>query len=140
MLCVYRHSPAVPLYVHAMITVCSVIRGSVTCDPNLLKLPACSSCILCLHQALRQLVQCADGIGRAMTPYYKQFLQPMNTFLDRVKNIGDTIDYGQRKNDDVGEEVRLTLEIMERYGTEDAFKFIKFAIPPCKHTRHAFSE
>lgn len=82
-------------------------------------------------QALRQLVQCADGIGRAMTPYYKQFLQPMNTFLDRVKNIGDTIDYGQRNNDDIGEEVRLTLEIMERYGTEDAFKFIKFAIPPC---------
>lgn len=56
----------------------------------------------------------------------------MNTFLDRNKNIGDTIDYGQRNNDDIGEEVRLTLEVMERTGTENAFKYIKFAIPPCK--------
>jgi hypothetical protein len=69
-----------------------------------------------------------------MTPYYKQFLQPMNTFLDHNKNIGDTIDYGQRNNDDIGEEVRLTLEIMERYGTPDAYKFIKFAIPPCEYS------
>lgn len=77
-------------------------------------------------------MQCADGIGRAMTPYYKMFLQPMNAFLDHNKNLGDSIDYAQRKNDDVGEEVRLTLEIMERTGSEDAFRFIKFAIPPCE--------
>ena len=77
-------------------------------------------------------MQCADGIGREMTQYYKQFLQPMNAFLDHNRNIGDSIDYGQRNNDDIGEEVRQTLETMERHGTEDAFKFIKFAIPPCK--------
>jgi hypothetical protein len=67
-----------------------------------------------------------------MTPYYKQFLQPMNAFLDQTKNLGDEIDYGQRKNNDVGEEVRVTLEIMERYGAPNAFRMIKFAIPPCE--------
>mmetsp|Transcript_16382 Transcript_16382/g.24694 ORF Transcript_16382/g.24694 Transcript_16382/m.24694 type:complete len:345 (+) Transcript_16382:196-1230(+) len=85
--------------------------------------------------ALKQLVQCADGVGVAMTPYYKQFLQPMNAFLDRTKNIGDEMDFGQRKNNDVGEEVRTTLEIMEKMGGPDAFKCIKFAIPPYQSYR-----
>jgi hypothetical protein len=67
-----------------------------------------------------------------MTKYYKQFLQPMNAFLDQTKNTGDEMDYGQRKNNDIGEEVRITLEIMERYGAPNAYKMIKFAIPPCK--------
>ena len=68
----------------------------------------------------------------AMTPYYKQFLQPMNAFLDQTKNTGDQMDYGQRRNDDIGEEVRTTLETMERFGAPDAFRCIKFAIPPCE--------
>lgn len=65
--------------------------------PHCRTLQACSCpCVVrVVLQALRQLVQCADGIGEAMTPYYKQFLQPMNTFLDQHKNLGDTIDYGQ---------------------------------------------
>ncbi|CAE7551497.1 Pacrg, partial [Symbiodinium microadriaticum] len=86
--------------------------------------------LLNVLKALKQLVQCADGVGIAMTPYYKQFLQPMNAFLDQAKNTGDQIDYGQRNNDDIGEEVRTTLETMERFGAPDAFKCIKFAIPP----------
>lgn len=57
----------------------------------------------------------------------------MNAFLDQTKNIGDEMDYGQRKNNDIGEEVRLTLEIMERFGSPNAYRMIKFAIPPCKY-------
>jgi hypothetical protein len=30
----------------------------------------------------------------------------MNAFLDQTKNTGDQMDYGQRNNDDIGEEVR----------------------------------
>jgi hypothetical protein len=29
----------------------------------------------------------------------------MNAFLDQTKNTGDQMDYGQRKNNDIGEEV-----------------------------------
>jgi hypothetical protein len=56
----------------------------------------------------------------------------MNAFLDQTKNLGDEIDYGQRKNNDIGEEVRVTLEIMEKYGSPNAYRMIKFAIPPCQ--------
>ena len=77
-------------------------------------------------------MQCNEGVGEALTPYYKQFLAPMNAFLEKNKNTGDTMDYGQRKNNDVGEEVRNTLEIMERLGGPDAYRSIKFSIPPCK--------
>ena len=38
-------------------------------------------------------------------PHAKQFLAPMNAFLDQTNNTGDVIDYGQRKNNDVGAEV-----------------------------------
>lgn len=90
--------------------------------------------------ALRQLVQCADGVGVALTPYYKQFLQPMNAFLDQTKNTGDEMDYGQRKNNDIGEEVRLTLEIMEKFGAPNAFRMIKFAIPPYQSYKEGSSK
>lgn len=47
-----------------------------------------------------------DGIGQALLPHSKQFLAPMAAFMDSNRNIGDSIDYGQRKNDDIGEQVR----------------------------------
>jgi hypothetical protein len=59
----------------------------------------------------------------------KQFLAPMAAFLDNNRNIGDSIDYGQRWSNDVGEEVRKTLELMEENGGPDAFELIKFSIP-----------
>jgi len=49
--------------------------------------------------------------------------------LDRNKNIGDAIDYGQRNCNDVGEEIRKVLELMEIHGGPTALKLIKFSIP-----------
>ncbi len=56
----------------------------------------------------------------------------MNFFISDNINIGDKIDYSQRFSSDIGEEVRLTLEAMERNGGPDAFKSIKYSIPQCK--------
>jgi hypothetical protein len=57
-------------------------------------------------KALQQLITCNVGIGEALMPYGKQFLAPIASFMDICKNIGDSIDYGQRKGDDIGEEVK----------------------------------
>ena len=44
-------------------------------------------------------------------------------------NTGDGIDYGQRHNNDIGENVLKTLELMEEHGGAEAYKSIKFSIP-----------
>jgi hypothetical protein len=91
--------------------------------------------LLAVLKVLRQLIAVDPAIGLAFSPYFKQFLQPMNAFLDQTKNTGDGFDYGQRHDNDIGEQVRITLEIMERAGGADAYKFIKFAIPPYQSCR-----
>lgn len=44
-------------------------------------------------------------------------------------NIGDSIDYGQRKQLNLGDLIQQTLEIMETHGGDDAFINIKYLIP-----------
>ena len=87
--------------------------------------------LLAVLKALQQLIAVDPEVGLAFSPYFKQFLQPMNAFLDQTKNTGDQFDYGQRHDNDIGEQVRITLEIMERAGGPSAYRNIKFAIPPC---------
>lgn len=95
--------------------------------------------LLAVLKALQQLIAVDPEVGLAFAPYFKQFLQPMNAFLDQTKNTGDQFDYGQRHDNDIGEQVRVTLEIMERAGGPSAYKNIKFAIPPCKlHCTYIF--
>lgn len=57
-------------------------------------------------KALQQLITCNAEVGEVLMPYGKQFLAPISMFMDKNKNIGDAIDYGQRNSDDIGEEVR----------------------------------
>ena len=85
--------------------------------------------LLGVLKALQQLVTCNDGVGEVLMPYSKQFLAPMAMFMDLHKNIGDSIDYGQRNNDDIGENVYKTLELLEEKGGPGAFKAIKFSVP-----------
>ena len=85
--------------------------------------------LLGVLKALQQLVMCNEGVGSVLMPYSKQFLAPIATFMDINTNIGDGIDYSQRHNNDVGENVRKTLELLEEYGGGDAYKSIKFSIP-----------
>ena len=44
-------------------------------------------------------------------------------------NLGDKIDYGQRKNENLSDLIQETLEVLEKHGGEDAYINIKYMIP-----------
>lgn len=51
-------------------------------------------------------------------------------YIERyIVNIGDKIDYGQKKKQNVGELIQETLELFEKHGGEDAYINIKYMIP-----------
>lgn len=55
----------------------------------------------------------------------------LNLFKNSHKKVisGDTMDFGQRKRDDVGDLVNETLQLLEMHGGEDAYINIKYMIP-----------
>mmetsp|Transcript_27441 Transcript_27441/g.37832 ORF Transcript_27441/g.37832 Transcript_27441/m.37832 type:complete len:285 (-) Transcript_27441:103-957(-) len=85
--------------------------------------------LLSVLKALEQLITCNDGIGEVLMSYGKQFLGPISFFMDEKKNIGDQMDFAQRRNNDIGEEIRKVLELMEVHGGPKALQQIKFSIP-----------
>merc|ERR1712230_319436 len=80
-------------------------------------------------KVLQELVVSGDMIGEALVPYYRQILPVLNIFKQCNTNLGDKIDYGQRKRGTVGDLISETLEIFEKHGGEDAFINIKYMIP-----------
>ena len=58
-----------------------------------------------------------------MVPYYRQLLPIFNLYRNHNKNIGDKIDYAQRKKKNLGDLIQETLEIMEMNGGEVQFFF-----------------
>ena len=78
---------------------------------------------------LQQLVICSDTIGEALVPYYRQILPIMNLFKTNNLNVGDSIDYSQRKGQNLGDLIVQTLELFELHGGDDAFINIKYMIP-----------
>jgi hypothetical protein len=85
---------------------------------------------------LQALVNCdiavaggAGLIGQALVPYYRQLLPVLNIFINKNHNIGDGIDYSQRKRRNMGELITQTLEQLEIHGGEAAFINIKYLIP-----------
>jgi len=85
--------------------------------------------ILTALQCLQALVLCNVGIGEALIPYYRQLLSIMNLFLSKRSNIGDTMDFGQRKNEDINAAIIQALETLEKTGGAEAFVNIKYMIP-----------
>mmetsp|Transcript_14098 Transcript_14098/g.31264 ORF Transcript_14098/g.31264 Transcript_14098/m.31264 type:complete len:294 (-) Transcript_14098:305-1186(-) len=75
------------------------------------------------------LVLSGEMIGEALVPYYRQILPVFNIFKSKNINIGDSIDYSQRKRQNLGDLIEETLEIFEIHGGEDAFINIKYMIP-----------
>ena len=62
-------------------------------------------------------------IGQALVPYYRQILPVFNMFKNKrcnfiviLVNIGDKIDYGQRKNQNLSDLIQETLEVLEKHG------------------------
>lgn len=87
-------------------------------------------------KVLQFLVNCdasvpggAGLIGQALVPYYRQILPVLNIFINDNTNLGDGIDYGQRKRQNLGELIVQTLEQLELHGGEDAFINIKYLVP-----------
>jgi len=78
---------------------------------------------------LQALVVCSETIGEALVPYYRQILPVMNLFKTSNYNLGDKIDYSQRKGQNLGDLIQQTLELFEANGGEDAFINIKYMIP-----------
>ena len=78
---------------------------------------------------LQALVTCSETIGEALVPYYRQILPVFNLFKVKNFNLGDKIDYGQRKGQNLGDLIQQTLELFEIHGGEDAFINIKYMIP-----------
>jgi len=68
-------------------------------------------------------------IGEALVPYYRQLLPIFNIYKNNNKNMGDKIEYNQRKKLNLGDLVQETLELLEQTGGEDAFINIKYMIP-----------
>lgn len=53
----------------------------------------------------------------------------MNIFRSQNKNLGDGIEYSQRRMSNLGDLIQDTLEMLERKGGDDAFINIKYLIP-----------
>jgi hypothetical protein len=80
-------------------------------------------------KTLQKLVTSGEMIGEALVPYYRQILPIFNLYKGKNANLGDKIDYGQRKKFNLGELIQETLELFEQTGGEDAFINIKYMIP-----------
>jgi hypothetical protein len=80
-------------------------------------------------KVLEALVMSGDMIGEALVPYYRQLLPVFNIFKNSNANIGDGIEYSQRKRLNLGDLINATLELFEMRGGEDAFINIKYMIP-----------
>ena len=65
-------------------------------------------------KVLQALVNCdvqPDGpclIGQALVPYYRQILPVLNIYIRNQKSIGDAIDYGQQKRQNLAELIMET--------------------------------
>jgi hypothetical protein len=80
-------------------------------------------------KVLQKLVLSGEMVGEALVPYYRQILPMFNLFRTKNSNLGDKIEYGQRKRCNIGELIQETLELFEQTGGEDAFINIKYMIP-----------
>eukprot|EP00825_Cyclidium_porcatum_P042541 TRINITY_DN584_c0_g1_i1.p1 TRINITY_DN584_c0_g1~~TRINITY_DN584_c0_g1_i1.p1 ORF type:complete len:189 (-),score=40.86 TRINITY_DN584_c0_g1_i1:310-876(-) len=78
---------------------------------------------------IQKLVTSGDMIGEALVPYYRQLLPTMNMFKEKRLNLGDKIDYSQRKNENLSDLIQETLEVLEKHGGEDAYINIKYMVP-----------
>nr|CCA22069.1 conserved hypothetical protein [Albugo laibachii Nc14] len=86
--------------------------------------------ILCMQmKVLQKLVDGSQHAGQALVPYYRQLLSVFNLFINKRVNCGDAIDYGQRREDNLGDLILETLNLLERHGGPDAFVNIKYMVP-----------
>lgn len=79
--------------------------------------------------ALQLMVRADRSIGMMLVPYYRQLLPMFNLFKSNNVNLGDGIEYSQRKRENMGDLIAETLQLLEETGGEDAFVNIKYMVP-----------
>merc|ERR1711869_75658 len=62
-------------------------------------------------KVLEAIVMSGDMIGEALVPYYRQLLPVFNIFKHSNANIGDLMEYGQRKRLNLGDLINHTLQL-----------------------------
>merc|ERR1740133_735243 len=82
-----------------------------------------------MMKVLQVLVLSGEMIGEALVPYYRQILPVFNIFRGKNENLGDKMEYAQRKRLNLGDLIAETLQIFGIHGGEDAFINIKYMIP-----------
>ncbi|XP_034935790.1 parkin coregulated gene protein homolog [Chelonus insularis] len=80
-------------------------------------------------RAIQRLVKSADCVGESLVPYFRQILPIPNLLKDRNLNLGEGIDYTQQRGENPADLIQETLEVLEKYGGEDAFINIKYMVP-----------
>ena len=85
---------------------------------------------------LQRMVVSCEFVGEALVPYFKQILPVLNIFKNKRINTGDKIDYGQYRGENLGDLIRETIEILEKYGGPDAYVNIKYMIPTYESCVH----
>ena len=80
-------------------------------------------------RTLQKLVKSSELAGEALIPFYRQLLPVLNEFIMCNKNLGDKIEYGQRKKENIGDLILQTLETLELNGGPEAFINIQYMIP-----------
>jgi hypothetical protein len=86
-------------------------------------------------RTLQKLVKSRDLAGEALIPFYRQLLPVLNEFLLFNKNLGDIIEYSQRKKINIGDLILETLECLELNGGPEAFINIQYMVPTYQTAR-----
>lgn len=68
--------------------------------------------IAVMLKVIQKLVLSGEMIGEALVPYYRQILPVFNIFRNSNKNLGDKIEYDQKKRMNLGDLILETLELM----------------------------
>lgn len=79
--------------------------------------------------ALQEMIRADTRIGEFLVPYYRQLLPVCRLFRAANQNLGDGIEYSQRKRNNLGDLIYETLELLEQTGGPDAFINIKYLVP-----------
>lgn len=72
--------------------------------------------IIVALKIIQRIATCSELAGIRLVPYYRQLLPIFNVFITKNINLGDKIDYSQRKRKNIGDLIQETLEILEQNG------------------------
>lgn len=80
-------------------------------------------------KVLQKIATDVEFGGEALVPYYRQLLPPLGMFKNKNVNIGDRVEFGQRKHTNLGDMIEETLQVLEKHGGSDSFINIQYIIP-----------